>query len=98
MASPLHSVLVISYEMLLRSLEQVGIPGVLFSTRPAALGLGLPRLTHDSCWNWLQIQKLEFGLIVCDEGHRLKNSSIKTSSAISGLSCRRRVVLTGGSS
>ncbi|CAL8247191.1 unnamed protein product [Lota lota] len=62
-ASPLHSVLVISYEMLLRSLEQ--------------------------------IQKLEFGLIVCDEGHRLKNSSIKTSSAISGLSCRRRVILTG---
>ncbi|KAG7282191.1 hypothetical protein CRUP_034938 [Coryphaenoides rupestris] len=42
-----------------------------------------------------QIQKLEFGLIVCDEGHRLKNSSIKTSSAISGLSCRRRVILTG---
>ncbi|XP_030226040.1 DNA repair and recombination protein RAD54B isoform X1 [Gadus morhua] len=62
-ACPLHSVLVISYEMLLRSLEQV--------------------------------QKLEFGLIVCDEGHRLKNSSIKTSSAISGLSCRRRVILTG---
>ncbi|KAJ3597260.1 hypothetical protein NHX12_000788 [Muraenolepis orangiensis] len=62
-ASPQHSVLVISYEMLLRSLEQ--------------------------------IQKLEFGLIVCDEGHRLKNSSIKTSSAISGLSCRRRVILTG---
>ncbi|CAL8290832.1 unnamed protein product [Merluccius merluccius] len=62
-ASSLHSVLVISYEMLLRSLEQ--------------------------------IQKLEFGLMVCDEGHRLKNSSIKTSSAISGLSCRRRVILTG---
>ncbi|KAM4600376.1 DNA repair and recombination protein RAD54B [Polymixia lowei] len=62
-ASPLHSVLVISYEMLLRSLEQV--------------------------------QKLDFGLIICDEGHRLKNSSIKTSSALSGLSCKRRVILTG---
>ncbi|XP_055760585.1 DNA repair and recombination protein RAD54B isoform X2 [Salvelinus fontinalis] len=62
-ASPLHSVLVISYEMLLRSLEVV--------------------------------QKLEFELVICDEGHRLKNSSIKTSSALSGLSCTRRVILTG---
>ncbi|XP_031155038.1 DNA repair and recombination protein RAD54B [Sander lucioperca] len=62
-SSPLHSVLVISYEMLLRCLEQV--------------------------------QKVEFGLIICDEGHRLKNSSIKTSSAISSLSCNRRVILTG---
>ncbi|XP_074509839.1 DNA repair and recombination protein RAD54B [Sebastes fasciatus] len=61
--SPLHSVLVISYEMLLRSLEQV--------------------------------QKVEFGVVICDEGHRLKNSSIKTSSAISSLSCHRRVILTG---
>uniref|UniRef100_A0A673B5D8 RAD54 homolog B n=1 Tax=Sphaeramia orbicularis TaxID=375764 RepID=A0A673B5D8_9TELE len=61
MASPLHSVLVISYEMLLRCLEQ----------------------------------KVEFGIIICDEGHRLKNSSIKTSSALSSLSCNRRVILTG---
>ncbi|KAM3614108.1 uncharacterized protein V6R79_010340 [Siganus canaliculatus] len=61
--SPLHSVLVISYEMLLRCLEQV--------------------------------QKVEFGLVICDEGHRLKNSSIKTSSALSSLSCQRRVILTG---
>ncbi|XP_033959408.1 DNA repair and recombination protein RAD54B [Pseudochaenichthys georgianus] len=61
--SPLHSVLVISYEMLLRCLDQV--------------------------------QKVEFGLVICDEGHRLKNSSIKTSSAISSLSCSRRVILTG---
>ncbi|KAF3691906.1 DNA repair and recombination protein RAD54B [Channa argus] len=61
--SPLHSVLVISYEMLLRCLEQ--------------------------------IQKVEFGLVICDEGHRLKNSSIKTSSALSSLTCNRRVILTG---
>eukprot|EP00066_Takifugu_rubripes_P014692 XP_011603958.1 PREDICTED: DNA repair and recombination protein RAD54B [Takifugu rubripes] len=61
--SPLHSVLVISYEMLLRCLDQV--------------------------------QKVEFGLIICDEGHRLKNSSIKTSSALNSLSCSRRVILTG---
>ncbi|XP_053743425.1 DNA repair and recombination protein RAD54B isoform X1 [Synchiropus splendidus] len=58
-----HSVLVISYEMLLRCLEQV--------------------------------QNVDFGLIICDEGHRLKNSSVKTSSALSSLSCTRRVILTG---
>ncbi|XP_077453832.1 DNA repair and recombination protein RAD54B isoform X2 [Stigmatopora argus] len=63
--SPLHNVLVISYEMLLRSIEQV--------------------------------QKVDFGLIICDEGHRLKNSSIKTSSALNSLSCTRRVILTGTS-
>ncbi|XP_033849294.3 DNA repair and recombination protein RAD54B isoform X1 [Acipenser ruthenus] len=61
--SPLCSVLIISYEMLLRSLEQ--------------------------------IQKVEFNLIICDEGHRLKNSNIKTSSALTSLSCDRRVILTG---
>ncbi|XP_029959373.1 DNA repair and recombination protein RAD54B [Salarias fasciatus] len=61
--SPLHSVLVISYEMLLRCLEQV--------------------------------QKVQFGLVICDEGHRLKNSNIKTSLAINSLSCNRRVILTG---
>uniref|UniRef100_A0AAZ3RB11 RAD54 homolog B n=1 Tax=Oncorhynchus tshawytscha TaxID=74940 RepID=A0AAZ3RB11_ONCTS len=43
----------------------------------------------------IHVQKLEFGLVICDEGHRLKNSSIKTSSALSGLSCTRRVILTG---
>lgn len=42
-----------------------------------------------------QVQKIEFGLVICDEGHRLKNSSIKTSSALSSLSCNRRVILTG---
>ncbi|XP_056378478.1 DNA repair and recombination protein RAD54B isoform X1 [Hyla sarda] len=62
-ASPLYSVLIISYEMLLRSLEQ--------------------------------LQELSFDLIICDEGHRLKNSSIKTTSALSSLSCSRRIILSG---
>ncbi|XP_063780181.1 DNA repair and recombination protein RAD54B [Pseudophryne corroboree] len=61
--SPLYSVLIISYEMLLRSLEQ--------------------------------IQSLAFDLIICDEGHRLKNSSIKTTSALSSLSCSKKIILSG---
>ncbi|XP_039378022.1 DNA repair and recombination protein RAD54B isoform X5 [Mauremys reevesii] len=61
--SPLHSVLIISYEMLLRTLDQ--------------------------------IQTIEFNLLICDEGHRLKNSSIKTTTALVSLSCERRIILSG---
>ncbi|NWQ74407.1 RA54B protein, partial [Columbina picui] len=61
--SPLYSVLIISYEMLLRSLDQ--------------------------------IQAIEFNLLICDEGHRLKNSSIKTTTGLTSLSCERRIILTG---
>uniref|UniRef100_A0A8C9W0J3 RAD54 homolog B n=1 Tax=Scleropages formosus TaxID=113540 RepID=A0A8C9W0J3_SCLFO len=63
LSSPRFTVLVISYEMLLRSVEQVS--------------------------------RVEFGLVVCDEGHRLKNSNIKTSTALSSLACNRRIILTG---
>lgn len=61
--SPLYSVMIISYEMLLRSLDQ--------------------------------IQAIEFNLLICDEGHRLKNSSIKTTTALTSLTCERRIILTG---
>ncbi|NXG74575.1 RA54B protein, partial [Baryphthengus martii] len=62
-SSPLYSVLIISYEMVLRCLHQV--------------------------------QAVEFNLLICDEGHRLKNSSIKTATALTSLSCERRIILTG---
>lgn len=42
-----------------------------------------------------KIQQLTFDLLVCDEGHRLKNTNIKTTSLIMSLPVRRRVVLTG---
>ncbi|XP_072548095.1 DNA repair and recombination protein RAD54B isoform X2 [Salminus brasiliensis] len=62
-SSPLSPVMVISYEMLLRSIDL--------------------------------LKKLDFGLVICDEGHRLKNSSIKTASALAALACERKVILTG---
>jgi SNF2 family DNA or RNA helicase len=34
-------------------------------------------------------------LVVCDEGHRLKNAEIKTSKAVDSLPTRRRIVLSG---
>lgn len=63
MSSPIYSVMVISYEMLLRSVDR--------------------------------LKELDFGVLVCDEGHRLKNSNIKTSGALTALSCQRRLILTG---
>uniref|UniRef100_A0A915BSD9 DNA repair and recombination protein RAD54-like n=1 Tax=Parascaris univalens TaxID=6257 RepID=A0A915BSD9_PARUN len=37
----------------------------------------------------------EVGLVICDEGHRLKNSDNQTYLALSGLKCVRRVLISG---
>lgn len=34
-------------------------------------------------------------IIICDEGHRLKNLQIKTTKAIHELKCKKRILLTG---
>ena len=44
--SPIYPVMIISYEMFLRSVEE--------------------------------IRSIKFGLVICDEAHRLKNTTIKT--------------------
>ncbi|XP_033628194.1 DNA repair and recombination protein RAD54B-like isoform X1 [Asterias rubens] len=62
-SSPIYPVLIISYEMFVRSIEA--------------------------------IRKISFDLIVCDEGHRLKNTNIKTTSLISSIPVQRRILLTG---
>ncbi|KAL5018290.1 hypothetical protein ScPMuIL_004012 [Solemya velum] len=41
------------------------------------------------------LQQVKFDIIVCDEGHRLKNTAIKTTSMISSLPTKSRIVLTG---
>jgi len=37
----------------------------------------------------------EVGLVLCDEGHRLKNSENQTYQALMSLKARRRVLLSG---
>ncbi|KAM3722210.1 DNA repair and recombination protein RAD54-like [Dirofilaria immitis] len=37
----------------------------------------------------------EIGLVICDEGHRLKNSDNQTYQALFGLKCERRVLISG---
>ncbi|XP_077986095.1 DNA repair and recombination protein RAD54B-like [Glandiceps talaboti] len=61
--STIYPVMIISYEMVIRSFNDVS--------------------------------QIHFDLLICDEGHRLKNSTIKTTSMINNLNIKRRVVLTG---
>jgi len=42
-----------------------------------------------------EIEKINWDLVVCDEAHRMKNSTIKTSSSLNQLTCRRKLLLTG---
>jgi len=41
------------------------------------------------------LSKASIGLVVCDEGHRLKNSNIKTTQCLQQMSTKRRVILSG---
>jgi hypothetical protein len=42
-----------------------------------------------------ELQNCEIGLLVCDEGHRLKNGESLTFTALTGLKVQRRVILSG---
>ncbi|KAL4236946.1 DNA repair and recombination protein RAD54-like [Mactra antiquata] len=41
------------------------------------------------------LHKGEVGLVICDEGHRLKNCENQTYQALTGLNCKRRILLSG---
>ena len=41
------------------------------------------------------LKKTEIGLILCDEGHRLKNADNQTYQSINSLNAKRRVILSG---
>lgn len=41
------------------------------------------------------LNEINFDLVICDEGHRLKNNSIKAAQLLSQLNCNRRIILTG---
>ncbi|PIK49390.1 putative DNA repair and recombination protein RAD54B [Apostichopus japonicus] len=41
------------------------------------------------------IRKIKFDLMVCDEAHRLKNNTIKTTSLLTSLDIKKRILLTG---
>ncbi|XP_018402156.1 PREDICTED: DNA repair and recombination protein RAD54B-like, partial [Cyphomyrmex costatus] len=43
----------------------------------------------------IEINEIAFDLIVCDEGHRLKNSNVKAAKMLNEISCKKRIILTG---
>ncbi|EFN80285.1 DNA repair and recombination protein RAD54B [Harpegnathos saltator] len=43
----------------------------------------------------MEINEIAFDLIVCDEGHRLKNSNIKAAKLLYEVNCKKRIILTG---
>lgn len=45
--------------------------------------------------NFESISQLAFEILICDEGHRLKNSQIKLTTLLSQINCKRRLLLTG---
>lgn len=42
-----------------------------------------------------ELKSTEVGLLLCDEGHRLKNGESLTFTALDSLNCKRRVILSG---
>ncbi|KAG0244403.1 helicase [Actinomortierella wolfii] len=42
-----------------------------------------------------ELKRAAFDIVICDEGHRLKTSNIKTTQAIRALPTRRRIILSG---
>ncbi|XP_043482595.1 DNA repair and recombination protein RAD54B-like [Leptopilina heterotoma] len=45
--------------------------------------------------NFEEVNEIGFDLLICDEGHRLKNSELKSLKMLNQLTCRRRILLTG---
>ena len=41
------------------------------------------------------IKDIKFQLLICDEGHRLKNNQIRTSTLLNQLQIKRRIIVTG---
>ena len=41
------------------------------------------------------LKNIHFDIIICDEGHRLKNNSIRAAVLLNEFDCKRRVILTG---
>jgi SNF2 family DNA or RNA helicase len=41
------------------------------------------------------LSSLPLGLLICDEGHRIKNTAAKTTQALLQLNCKRRIILSG---
>ncbi|XP_017152967.1 DNA repair and recombination protein RAD54-like [Drosophila miranda] len=79
-----------SKENTVRALEQFSMNA---STR---LGTPVLLISYETFRIYAEILcKYEVGMVICDEGHRLKNSDNLTYQALMGLKTKRRVLLSG---
>lgn len=59
-------------------------------TRPVMI------VSYETLRNYVsELRGAEIGLLLCDEGHRLKNSESQTFTALDTMNCKRRVILSG---
>jgi len=76
-------------ENTIRALEQ-------FSMTSSRLGTPVLLISYETFRIYADILcKYEVGMVICDEGHRLKNSDNLTYQALMGLKTKRRVLLSG---
>ncbi|KAJ3071028.1 DNA-dependent ATPase protein rad54 [Podochytrium sp. JEL0797] len=66
----------------------------------AAKGRGVTQpvliISYESLRGYSELlSRTEIGLLMCDEGHRLKNADSQTYVSLNGLNAKRRVILTG---
>ncbi|KAF1639904.1 UNVERIFIED_CONTAM: DNA repair and recombination protein RAD54-like, partial [Eudyptes robustus] len=53
-------------------------------------------ISYETLRGYIEIlNKQEVGLVICDEGHRLKNSDNQTYQALTSLKCNKRVLISG---
>jgi DNA repair and recombination protein RAD54 and RAD54-like protein len=77
-------------EELTRQLQQWAIASGRQVTRPVLI------VSYESLrLNIEELKDVKIGLMLCDEGHRLKNNESNTYTALTGLNVDRRVILSG---
>uniref|UniRef100_A0A183BMZ4 DNA repair and recombination protein RAD54-like n=1 Tax=Globodera pallida TaxID=36090 RepID=A0A183BMZ4_GLOPA len=77
-------------EEIVRNLKQfIGQTGQRVATPVIIISYETFRLYTDI------LHEKEIGLVICDEGHRLKNSDNQTYQALFGLKCDRRILISG---
>ncbi|KAK7937722.1 DNA repair protein rhp54 [Apiospora aurea] len=79
-----------SKEELTRQLRQWAISSGRAVTRPVII------VSYETLrLNCEELKNTEIGLMLCDEGHRLKNGDSQTFTALNALNVKRRVILSG---
>ncbi|KAF1985361.1 DNA repair protein, SNF2 family [Aulographum hederae CBS 113979] len=77
-------------EQLIQQLRQWSIASGRSITRPVII------VSYETLRMYVdELKNTPIGLLLCDEGHRLKNSESQTFTALNGLNVQKRVILSG---